>query len=577
MESVKLPHGSVHVVTTRRQGRHQEYVANLLMQSYREDGKVKKRTIANLSHLPDDCIELIRGSLAGEQYVKARDHFKIERALPHGHVEAVLAMIKRLEVPKLLDRKPGNERDLILAMIAQRIIEAGSKLFTSRTLGQSTLAEELHVQGASTDALYAAMDWLLERSEGIQQRLARRHLRDGEPVLYDLSSSYFEGRRCPLAMRGYSRDRRRGSLQIVYGLLCDRSGRPIAIEVFSGNTVDSKTIPNQITTLRERFALSDVVLVSDRGMVTQTNLEALAQADIDWITALKAPQVKALARSGTLRLSLFEEQNLAEITDPAYPDERLIVCRNPLVGAERARKRQALLEATEAELNKIAVRVAAGTLQGQDDIGVAVGLVVNRFKVKKHFALQIEDQRFAFPRKTEQIAAEAALDGIYILRTSTQQTQFSGPDVVRSYKQLARVERAFRTLKQSDLEIRPIYHHLESRVRAHVLLCMLAYYVEWHLREAWAELLFIDTEPPIRVDPVGKAEPSASALRKAQTQRNPQGQPVHSFRSLMNELALRTLNTVRIANTPATFSQTTELSPIQTRALDLIAQLPIAT
>jgi hypothetical protein len=520
---------------------------------------------------------LIRGCLAGEQYVKAQDQFKIERSLPHGHVEAVLAMIKRLELPKLLDRKPGKERDLILAMIAQRIIEAGSKLFTSRTLGQSTLAQELHVEGVSTDALYAAMDWLLERSEGIQQRLASRHLRDREPVLYDLSSSYFEGRCCPLAMLGYSRDGRRGSLQIVYGLLCDRSGRPIAIEVFSGNTVDSKTIPNQITTLRQRFALSDVVLVSDRGMVTKTNLEALAQADIDWITALKAPQVKVLARNGSLRISLFEEHNLAEITDPAYPGERLVVCRNPLVGAERARKRQALLEATEAELSKIAVRVAAGTLQGQDDIGVAVGLVVGRFKVKKHFALQIEDQRFAFPRKTEQIAAEAALDGIYILRTSTQQTQFSGPDVVRSYKQLARVERAFRTLKQSDLEIRPIYHHLESRVRAHVLLCMLAYYVEWHLREAWAELLFIDAEPPIRVDPVGKAEPSASALRKAQTQRNPQGQPVHSFRSLMNELALRTLNTVRIANTPATFSQTTELSPIQTRALDLIAQLPIAT
>ena len=577
MESVKLPRGSVHVVTTRRQGRHREYVANLLMQSYREDGKVKKRTIANLSHLPDDCIELIRGSLAGEQYVKAQDHFKIERALPHGHVEAVLAMIKRLELPKLLDRKPGQERDLILAMIAQRIIQAGSKLFTSRTLGQSTLAEELHVEAVSTDALYAAMDWLLERSEGIQQRLARRHLRDGEPVLYDLSSSYFEGRRCPLAMRGYSRDQRRGSLQIVYGLLCDRSGRPIAIEVFSGNTVDSKTIPNQITTLRQKFALSDVVLVSDRGMVTKTNLEALAQADIDWITALKAPQVKALARNGSLRLSLFEEQNLAEITDPAYPDERLIVCRNPLVGAERARKRQALLEATEAELNKIAVRVAAGTLQGQGDIGVAVGLVINRFRVKKHFALRIEDQRFAFPRKAEQIAAEAALDGIYILRTSTRQTTFSGPEVVRSYKQLARVERAFRTLKQSDLEIRPIYHYLESRVRAHVLLCMLAYYVEWHLRAAWAELLFIDSEPPLRVDPVGKAEPSASALRKATTQRNPQGQPVHSFRSLMNELALRTRNTVRIGDTPGTFSQTVEPSAVQARALDLVAQLPITT
>ena len=577
MPGSELPRGAVHVVTTRRQGTHREYVAHLLMRSYREGGKVKKETVANLSHLPDDCIDLIRGYLSGEQYVRAQDQFKIERALPHGHVEAVLAMVKRLELPRLLDRTPCKERDLILAMIVQRIIEAGSKLFTSRTLGQSTLAEELHVEGASADALYAAMDWLLERADGIQKRLARRHLRDGEPVLYDLSSSYFEGRHCLLAMRGYSRDERRGSLQIVYGLLCDRVGRPIAVEVFSGNTIDSQTIPSQIGTLRHRFKLRDVVLVSDRGMVTRTNLEALAQADIDWITALKAPQVKALAQSGALPLSLFEEHNLAEITDPAYPDERLIVCRNPLVGVERGRKRQELLEATEAELNKVAVRVAAGTLQGKEHIGIAVGLVVNRFKMKKHFDLQIEDSRFAFPRKSEQIAAEAALDGIYILRTSTQPAEFSGADIVRSYKQLARVERAFRTLKQPDLEIRPIYHYLEPRVRAHVLLCMLAYYVEWHLREAWAELLFIDSESPPRVDPVSKAQRSASALRKAQTQRTSEGAIVHSFCSLINELASRTRNTVRIGDSPATFPQSAEPSAIQARALELIARLPIAT
>lgn len=577
MAVAELPRGSVHVVTTRRQGAHREYVAHLLMHSYREGGKVKKETVANLSHLPDDCVDLIRGYLAGEQYVKAREHFKIEGALPHGHVEAVLAMFKRLELARLLDRKPGPERDLILAMVAQRIIEAGSKLFTSRTLAQSTLAEELHVQGASADALYAAMDWLLERADGIEQRLARRHLRDGEPVLYDVSSSYFEGHHCPLAMRGYSRDRRRGSLQVVYGLMCDRFGRPVAVEVFSGNTIDSQTIPNQIAKVRKRFVLREVVLVSDRGMVTKANLEALAQADIGWITALKAPQVKALAKNGALPLSLFEERNLAEITDPAYPDERLIVCRNPLVGAERARKRQALLDATAAELDKIAVRVAAGTLQGQDHIGVDVGLVVNKFKMKKHFDLQIEDQRFAFPRKSDQIAAEAALDGIYILRTSTQRTNFSDIEVVQSYKQLAGVERAFRTLKQSDLEIRPIYHYLESRVRAHVFLCMLAYYVEWHLREAWAELLFKDSQRPVRFDPVAKAEPSATALHKARTQRTPQGTPVHSFRSLINELSLRTRSTVRIGDTPATFTQTAEPSAIQSRALELIAQLPTAT
>ena len=408
-------------------------------------------------------------------------------------------------------------------------------------------------------------------------RGARRHLRNGEPVLYDLSSSYFEGRCCPLAMHGYSRDQRRGSLQIVYGLMCDRVGRPIAVEVFAGNTLDAQTVPNQVTMLRERFELREVVFVSDRGMVTKTNLEALAEADIDWITALKAPQVKALAEKGALPLSLFEERNLAEITDPAYPDERLIVCRNPLVGQERRRKREELLGATEAELNKIAVRVAAGSLEGEGDIGVAVGLVINRYKMKKHFDLQIDDRRLAFPRKSEQIAAEAALDGIYILRTSTESTAFSSTEVVRSYKQLAHVERAFRTLKQPDLEIRPIYHHLESRVRAHVLLCMLAYYVEWHLRQAWTELLFADPTPPIAEDPVAKAQRSTAAQRKAQRQRTPESGVVHSFRSLLNELALRTRNTVRIGGTPATFSEAVEPSPIQSRALNLISQRPIET
>lgn len=567
---------AVHVVTTRRQGKDREYVAHLLMHSYREGNTVRKQTVANLSHLPDDCIELIRGRLAGEQYVKAQDHFKIERALPHGHVETVLAMVKRLELVRLLDRSPSKERDLIVAMIVQRIIEAGSKLFTTRAFAQSTLARELQVENADADALYAAMDWLVARSDLIQTRLARRHLRDGEPVLYDLSSSYFEGRRCPLAMRGYSRDERRGSLQIVYGLMCDRAGRPIAVEVFAGNTLDAQTIPNQINTLRERFGLHEVVLISDRGMVTKTNLATLAQVHIDWITALKAPQVKALAQKGALPLSLFEEYNLAEITDPDYPDERLIVCRNPLVGQERTRKREELLTATEAELNKVAVRVAASTLEGKEHIGLAVGLVINRYKMKKHFDLQIADRRLAFARKAEQITAEAALDGIYILRTSTKPTAFSGAQVVRSYKQLAKVERAFRTLKQQDLEIRPIYHHLESRVRAHVLLCMLAYYVEWHLRQAWTELLFADSAPPLATDPVAKAQRSPEALRKAQTQRTSKDAPVHSFRSLLKELALRTCNTVRIGDTPATFQQVVELSPIQARAQELVAQLPIA-
>jgi hypothetical protein len=565
---------AVHVVTTRRQGMHREYVAHLLMHSYREGDRVRKKTVANLSHLPDDCIELIRGRLAGEHYVKAQDQFKIERALPHGHVEAVLAMMKRLELARLLDRTPSKERDLVLAMIAQRIIDTGSKLFTTRALAQSTLGEELHVEGADSDALYAAMDWLLERADAIQNRLAKRHLRSGEPVLYDVSSSYFEGRHCPLTTRGYSRDQRRGSLQIVYGLMCDRQGRPIAVDVFAGNTLDAQTVPRQITTLRERFDLSEVVLISDRGMVTKANLAALAQADIDWITALKAPQVKALAENGVLPLSLFEHHNLAEISDSTYPNERLVVCRNPLVGEERRHKREDLLIATEAELAKIAVRVAAGTLVGKDQIGLAVGAVVNRYKMKKHFELHIDDRHFAFPRKLEQIAAEAALDGIYILRTSVGAEVFPDAEVVRSYKQLARVERAFRALKQSDLEIRPVYHYRESRVRTHVLLCMLAYYVDWHLRQAWTELLFTDPQPPTS-DPVAKAQRSSEAQRKMKTQRTADGSTLYSFTSLLKELALQTRNTVRVAGTPATFPQTVEPSPIHTRALELIEQLPI--
>jgi hypothetical protein len=417
MAAGTLPRGSVHVVTTRRQGRHREYVAHLLMHSYREDGKVRKETVANLSHLPDDCIDLIRGYLAGEQYVKAREQFKIERALPHGHVEAVLAMIKRLELPRLLDRKPGQERDLILAMIAQRIIEAGSKLFTSRTLSQSTLAEELHVEGSvpmpstppwtgflneptvSSNAWHAVICAMASRHSTIFPR----------PISRAATALW---RRA--VIRAISDVDRFKSFMVCCAIgSVDRS----PWKSLAGTPSTRKR--SHIKSPRYANASHYVSWCSSpiAGWFTKTNLAALAQADIDWITALKAPQVKALAQSGVLPLSLFEERNLAEITDPAYPAERLIVCRNPLVGAERARKRQALLDATEAELNNIAVRVAAGTLQGQDHIGVAVGLVVNRFKMKKHFDLQIEDRRFAFPRKSEQIAAEAALDGIYILRT----------------------------------------------------------------------------------------------------------------------------------------------------------------
>jgi hypothetical protein len=567
----------MHVVTNRRQGRHREYVTHLLRRSYREGGKVKNETLANLSHLPDELIELIRGALAGRRYVDAEGAFAIERSLPAGHVQAALAMARRLELGRLLDRSPSRERDLCLAMICQRAIAPASKLATVRALGQSTLASELGVEGADEDDLYAALDWLLARQARIEDRLAARHLGDGELVLYDVSSSYFEGRSCPLAKLGYSRDGKRGTLQVVYGLLCDKPGRPIAVEVFSGELHDDKTLPAQIDKLKARFGLKTVIVVSDRGMVTKANIELLREAEgVGWITALKAPAIKKLVKDGALQLSLFDEQDLAEIEAPEdYPGERLIVCRNPLVAAERARKREELLQATERGLREIAERVERGTLHGADQIGLAVGPAVKRYRMRKHFELAITDASFAFERKAEQIAAEAALDGIYVLRTSADAKRLPTAEVVRSYKGLEQVERAFGTLKGPELEIRPIHHRLEDRVRAHVLLCMLAYYLTWHLREAWAPLLFKDERPPIAADPVAKATRSPSAQRKTQTKRTASGEPCHSYRSLLAELATLTRNTIRVPGAQATFDKLAEPTPLQARALELAADAPV--
>lgn len=567
----------MHVVTNRRQGRHREYVTHLLRRSYREGGKVKNETLANLSHLPDELIELIRGALAGRRYVDAEGAFAIERSLPAGHVQAALAMARRLELGRLLDRSPSRERDLCLAMICQRAIAPASKLATVRALGQSTLASELGVEGADEDDLYAALDWLLARQARIEDRLAARHLGDGELVLYDVSSSYFEGRSCPLAKLGYSRDGKRGTLQVVYGLLCDKPGRPIAVEVFSGELHDDKTLPAQIDKLKARFGLKTVIVVSDRGMVTKANIELLREAEgVGWITALKAPAIKKLVKDGALQLSLFDEQDLAEIEAPEdYPGERLIVCRNPLVAAERARKREELLQATERGLREIAERVERGTLHGADQIGLAVGPAVKRYRMRKHFELAITDASFAFERKAEQIAAEAALDGIYVLRTSADAKRLPTAEVVRSYKGLEQVERAFGTLKGPELEIRPIHHRLEDRVRAHVLLCMLAYYLTWHLREAWAPLLFKDERPPIAADPVAKATRSPSAQRKTQTKRTASGEPCHSYRSLLAELATLTRNTIRVPAAQATFDKLAEPTPLQARALELAADAPV--
>jgi hypothetical protein len=562
--------GAVHVVTNRRQGKQREYVTHLLRHSYREGGKVRNETVGNISHLPEHVVELVRRALSGEQLLGAGEAFEIERSLPAGHVQAALSAARSLDLARTIDRQPSRQRSLVLAMAIERVLSPGSKLATARSLGRSTLASELSVEGASEDELYRALDWLSERQPKIEQRLAARHLAAGTLVLYDVSSSYFEGRACPLAQRGYSRDRRRGSLQVVYGLLCSPEGRPVAVEAFRGAIHDDATLPAQITKLRERFGLESIVVVADRGMVTKANLELLSETEgAGWITALKAPQVKRLVKEGELQLSLFDEANLAEIASEDYPGERLVVCRNPLVAAERARKRSELLEATERALGQIAARVEAGTLAGRAEIGLAVGAVANRFKMKKHLTLQIAADRFEFQRREAQIEAEAALDGIYVLRTSVAESELSAPEVVRSYKQLARVERAFRTLK-GPLEVRPIHHRLEARVRAHLFLCMLAYYLAWHMRAAWAELLFDDECPPAQPDPVAKARRSPAAERKAQTKRTRRQEPCHSFHSLLSELALLTRNTIKLAGTQASFEKLARPTPLQAKALELV-------
>jgi transposase len=564
--------GGMHVAKIRRRHGDREYVSHLVRRSVRDGTRVRHETIANISRLPADAIEALTLALRGVRLLPAGEAFRITRSLPHGHVEAVLAAAGRVGLERLLDRESSPERDRCMAMIVARVLSPASKLATVRSLGCSTLASELGVQGCDQDDLYAAMDWLSARQERIEQRLVRRHLKAGEPVLYDVSSSYFEGRTCPLAKLGYSRDGRRGTLQVIYGLLCDHDGRPVAIECFDGSLHDDKTLPAQVAKLKTRFGVSRVTVVIDRGIATKANVQLLSETDgVSWITALKAPQVKKLVTDGVLQLSLFDEQNLAEIAcEELYPGERLVVCRNPLVAAERTRKRASLLDATEHALGEIAERVRNGTLAGEAEIGLAVGAVWNRYKVKKHFELRITEQQFTFERKTERIAFEASLDGIYVLRSGgLSAEQLAAPGVVRAYKQLKEAEKGFGTIK-GLLEIRPIHHHLEDRVRAHLLICMLAYYLVWHLKAAWTELLFADPYPSATVDPVAKATRSPAAERKARTKRTPNEQPCHSLESVLDELATRTRNTIQPAGTNATFDQHTEPTQLQARALALI-------
>jgi transposase len=563
----------MHVAKISRRHGDRGYDSYLVRRSIREGRRVHHETVANVSRLPIEAIEALTLALKGVALVPAGEAFEIPRSRKHGHVEAVLSAARRLGLARLLDREPSRERDLCLAMIAGRVLDPGSKLACTRQLHCCTLGEELGVEGAVHDDLYAAMDWLLERQPAIEQRLARRHLKEGELALYDVSCSYFEGRACPLARFGYDHGSgKRGRMQVEYGLVCDSDGRPVAIEAFEGSLKDEETLPSQVKKLERRFGLSRVIVVIDRGIGTKDNVTLVSQtAEFGFITALKAPQVRKLLKEGALQLSIFDELGLAEIAcEQLYPGQRLVVCRNPLVAGERARKRSELLAGTEKDLSEIKHRVEAGTLQGEAEIGLAVGAVWNRYKVKKHFQVSITDDTLTYERKHEQIAQEAELDGIYVIRAGRiTPEELASAGIVRAYKQLKEAEKGFGGIK-GPLEVRPIHHRLPDRVRAHLVICMLAEYVRWHLRHAWAELLFQDDIPASTTDPVAKATRSLQATRKAGRRRTPQQEPCHTIESLFDELENRTRNTIRVNGSEATFPQLTLPTELQARALALI-------
>jgi Transposase DDE domain len=577
------PSGACHVAEITRTHGGRRYRYYLLRRTYRDGGKVKHETLGNLSRLPAATIALIRRAVRGDVLVAPDDAFDIIRSRSHGHVAAVVGTLRKVGLPALLAATRRRDRDLVEALIAARLLDPCSKLATARALAadtqESSLGESLGVADADEDALYGAMDWLLARQARIEQALARRHLTDGGLVLYDVTSTYFEGRKCPLAKFGHSREGRRDKLQIVFGLLTNGEGCPVAVEVFAGNTGDPKTLPAQIKKIRKRFAIARVVLVGDRGMLTEARLrEDLRPIEgLDWITALRAPVIQALAAGGTLQLTLFDQQDLAEITHPDYPDERLIVCKNPLLAEERARKRRELLEATERELAQIAAATQRATrpLRGQARIALRVGKVLGRRKVGKHFTLEITDTSFRAARDEAAIAQEAALDGVYILRTNLVAARLPTAEVVRSYKRLATIERAFRSLKTVDLKVRPIHHRAADRVRAHVFLCLLAYYVEWHMRRALAPMLFDDDDPAAseaeRRSVVAPAQRSPRAKAKAATKRTADGEPVHSFQSLLRHLRTIVKDRVRLKSDAAIeFDKITTPTPLQQRALDLL-------
>jgi transposase len=569
---------SVHVVRIEREYKGKTYKSAVLRHSYREGGKVKNVTVANLSDLPDEAVDALQRALRGKTLVDL-ENLRVVRSLPHGHVRAVLDVVDRLDLPRLLAAKTCPDRDLVVAMVAARILSPATKLATTRLWHASTLARECGVENAGEDDLYRAMDWLYRRKDAVERGLAGRHLRDGCLVLYDLTSSYFEGTHCPLAARGHNRDGKKGKLQVNYGILTDRRGCPVAASVFKGNTADPDTFLPQIDALRKRFGISSVVVVGDRGMIAQKQIDAMRGVDgVKWITALRSGAIRKLIDQKEIQLGLFDERNLYEFTHRDFPGERLVACRNPELGRLRAHKRQSMLDATVRELERIQKSVGSGRLRGVDAIGVRVGRVIGKYKMAKHIVLHIEERAFRWEIDRENVAAEASLDGIYVIRTGVEQTVMDGPETVRQYKRLADVERAFRTIKTVDLHVRPIHHWKPERVVAHIFLCMLAYYVEWHMREAWRPLMFSDEDQAAKEtrDPVAPARRSKAALAKIAARRTGDGHLVHDFRSLLNSLSTIVVSTHVIDHqeSPAnTFDITTTPDDHQRQALALLADL----
>ena len=551
--------------------------AILLRESIRQGERIVKRTLANLSSLSLDQAQAIRKILKGKKLVQPEKHFTILRSRSHGHAEAVLLTIRRLGLDKLIFSRRCKERDLVIAMIGSRILCPQSKLAFTRDLENTTLGESLGVEGVDEDDLYGAMDWLYKRQDGIEKRLAAKHLQEGGQVLYDLSSSYFEGRKCPLAARGYNRDQKKGKLQVNYGLLTDDQGCPVSISVFPGNTSDPKTLMPQVKKLQKDFNLKSVVLVGDRGMISQKQVDELkGHKGMEWITALKSGAIRKLMNVGAIQLTLFDERNLFELTHPDYPGEKLVACRNPELAYRRKHKRVALLTATTEALEKIQAMIERGYLKDADKIGVRVGRVINKYKMAKHFKLEITKEKFSFEINEEKVNEEAALDGIYVIRTSLE--KLAAADAVRHYKSLSQVERAFRSIKTMDLEVRPINHYLEKRVRTHLFLCMLAYYVKWHMMEAWRPLLFADEKQQAKQtrDPVAPAQRSAQAEEKVQSKRLADGSIAHSFQTLLRNLATIVRNTCQSRDAEAgmsSFTIDTQLTQKQQEAFQLLKEI----